>query len=414
MSLSPEAVAKLLAQPALSPPSGVTPDFDNPPNTNGLAWFVTTFCMVIATLCIFLRLYSRCWLDKTLRLEEVLMIGAYGAYWGTAYAGYALIYAPGYGIHTWNLHNKDLIRPLYLILVYGCCYSATLPLIKTAILLDWGRIFIPIDRRKNLFWWGCMTVIALQCLWGMPCIILLNAQCRPHEAIWKFYLPSKCYSLPSVMLTSASVQVVSDIAMFLLPQRIIWRLQMNWQKKIGISIIFGVGILASVAACLRLARTVDFARMADTMYLISPLLFWACAEMTCGFFIFSVPCLSKIIIASGMPRKVKRALGFSGQSNGPSNENPDHTPDYGSHPARKPSNHKPWMAPDSTYSRLEEGGIQLKTPGKSESQTTLHVGPQSHEQQPPLHVTCTSDISIVSESRSHAGNERDGTDHWTR
>jgi hypothetical protein len=37
-----------------------------------------------------------------------------GAYWGTAYAGYALIYTPGYGVHTWNLHNKDLIRPLYV------------------------------------------------------------------------------------------------------------------------------------------------------------------------------------------------------------------------------------------------------------------------------------------------------------
>lgn len=88
-----------------------------------------------------------------------------------------------------------------------------------------------------------MTVISVQCLWGLLCIILLNMQCRPHEAIWKFYLPSKCYSLPDVMLTSASVQVVSDIAMFLLPQRIIWGLQMNWQKKIGVSVIFGVGIL---------------------------------------------------------------------------------------------------------------------------------------------------------------------------
>jgi hypothetical protein len=68
-------------------------------------------------------------------------------------------------------------------------------------------------------------------------------QCRPHAAIWKFYLPSKCYSLPDVMLTSASVQVASDIIMFFLPQRIIWRLQMNWQKKLGVSIIFGVGIL---------------------------------------------------------------------------------------------------------------------------------------------------------------------------
>lgn len=37
-----------------------------------------------------------------------------GAYWGTAYAGYALIYTPGYYVHTWNLHNEDLIRPLYV------------------------------------------------------------------------------------------------------------------------------------------------------------------------------------------------------------------------------------------------------------------------------------------------------------
>jgi hypothetical protein len=49
--------------------------------------------------------------------------------------------------------------------------------------------------------------------------------------------------LPDVMLTSASVQVASDIIMFFLPQRNIWRLQMNWQKKLGVSVIFGVGIL---------------------------------------------------------------------------------------------------------------------------------------------------------------------------
>ncbi|KAJ5371216.1 uncharacterized protein N7496_007308 [Penicillium cataractarum] len=414
MSLSPEALAKLLAQPALSPPPGVTPNFDNPPNSNRLAWFVTTFCMVIATICLLLRLFSRCWLEKKLRIEEGLMICAYlkGAYWGTAYAGYALIYTPGYGVHTWNLHNKDLTRPLYLILIYGCCYSATLPLIKTAILLDWCRIFFPIDRARNLFWWGCTSIITLQCLWGVLCIILLNAQCRPHEAIWKFYLPSKCYSLPDVMLTSATVQVVSDIAMFLLPQRIIWRLHMNWQKKIGISIIFGVGILASVAACLRLARTVDFARDTDSMYLLSPLLFWACGEMTCGFFIFSVPCLSKIIVESGLPRKVKSSLGFSAKSTWPSNGTPDHPPTFGSNPVRKPSVHKPWTTTDSTYSRIQEGGIPLENTGKSESQTTLHVGPQSHEEQLPLHVTCTTNISIATESRSHSDSERDSKGNW--
>lgn len=45
------------------------------------------------------------------------------------------------------------------------------------------------------------------------------------------------------MLVSASIQVISDILMFVLPQKIIWGLQMNWQNKLGVSIIFGVGIL---------------------------------------------------------------------------------------------------------------------------------------------------------------------------
>lgn len=89
-----------------------------------------------------------------------------------------------------------------------------------------------------------MAVSFVQCLWGILCILLLNLQCRPHRAIWEFYVPSKCYSLPDVMLCSASVQVISDVCMFLLPQKMIWSLHMNWQKKMGISIIFGVGILS--------------------------------------------------------------------------------------------------------------------------------------------------------------------------
>lgn len=68
--MSPGVLAELLAAPALPAPEGVTPDFDNPPNKNGLAWFVTTFCMVVATMCLFLRIIVRLWLEKKLRVEE--------------------------------------------------------------------------------------------------------------------------------------------------------------------------------------------------------------------------------------------------------------------------------------------------------------------------------------------------------
>lgn len=71
---SEEALAEILAAPALPPPAGVTPNFDNPPNSNTLAWFVTTFCMVVATLCLLLRAYVKIWLDKKLRVEEGVLV----------------------------------------------------------------------------------------------------------------------------------------------------------------------------------------------------------------------------------------------------------------------------------------------------------------------------------------------------
>lgn len=62
---------------------------------------------------------------------------------------------------------------------------------------------------------------------------------------------------------------------------------------------------------MRLKTTVDFAKTTDQMYYIGPLLFWACAEMTCGFFILCVPCLPKIVADSSCCRRIRRVLGIS-------------------------------------------------------------------------------------------------------
>ncbi|KAJ4245488.1 hypothetical protein NW762_013997 [Fusarium torreyae] len=385
MAFPQQDLEKLLSAPALEPPPGVQPQFENPPNENPLAWGVTTFCMVIATLCLFLRAYGRIWLERK------------GAYWGTAYAAYALTWTPGYYVHTWDLVNGDLVRPLYLILVYGCCYSAVLPLIKTAILLDWCRIFVPGDKLKSPFWWGAMTIVFVQCIWGVLCVTLLNLQCRPHYAIWEFYVSSKCYDLPKVMLASASVQVISDIAMVLLPQRIIWSLHMKWQRKIGIVIIFGVGVIACVAACFRLAHTVTFSKEADTMWYIGPLLFWACGEMTCGFFILSVTTLPRIVAESGLSSKLKKVLGISLKSSGPSNLNVDN--EQSPRPLRLSRSGKS----SDNYYRLDEDGIPMTILDKSESQEKLNdKTAYSNAHKNAVHVTRETQITVTSTPNTNA------------
>lgn len=56
---------------------------------------------------------------------------------------------------------------------------------------------------------------------------------------------------------------------------------------------------ACIAAVVLLKTTVDFDGTQDQMYYIGPLLFWACAEMTCGFFILCVPYLPGLLADSG-------------------------------------------------------------------------------------------------------------------
>lgn len=109
-----------------------------------------------------------------------------------------------------------------------------LPSIKTVILLDWCRIFVVGSRIENTFWLSCMAIIALQWVWGLACIILLNLQCIPHTKIWEFYLPGKCISLHTIQLCSASIQLFSDLAMTCLPHKVVWGLQMTSEYFVSI------------------------------------------------------------------------------------------------------------------------------------------------------------------------------------
>ena len=137
-----------------------------------------------------------------------------------------MLETPGYFVHQWNLTIGDLVRTSWLVLLIGTFYQIVLPLVKTAILLEWMKILAPQGNRyKSVFWWGCVSVIVVQVVWAIACVILLNVQCTPHEAIWKLWMPRDlCFNLVPVQLGSGVVQLVCDVIMLLLPQKTIWNL----------------------------------------------------------------------------------------------------------------------------------------------------------------------------------------------
>lgn len=143
------------------------------------------------------------------------------------------------------------------------------------------------------------------------------------------------------------------------------------------------------------------------MYFIGPLLFWACAEMTCGFFILSVPCLPKLITESGLPRKLKEYLvGLSiSKSAGPSNGNSEIGARSESH-LRKASN---------SYYKIGDDDTRMSNFDRSESQEHLHEGYNTQDGKNGMQVTRMTHIAVTSDSQSGSSNSlRDNVTPWTR
>ncbi|KAJ3467866.1 hypothetical protein MRS44_005430 [Fusarium solani] len=155
---------------------------------------------------------------------------------------------------------------------------------------------------------GCTIVTFVQITANIAIIVALNLQCTPDEAMWDFRVEAKCFNLFHPQVSSATIHLM------LLPQRVIWKLNMGWKKRLGVSVIFSLGLLACISAAFRLASTVAYGDSEDDVFNPGPLIFRTTAEMTCGFFIIYAPCGPMILRESGVLAKIKKVIGMATRS----------------------------------------------------------------------------------------------------
>ena len=65
-----EQLQVLLNGPAGTPPVGITPNFDGPPNLNAFVTLTLTFCVTFTTLAVFMRMYTKLFLIRSIAYED--------------------------------------------------------------------------------------------------------------------------------------------------------------------------------------------------------------------------------------------------------------------------------------------------------------------------------------------------------
>jgi hypothetical protein len=127
-------------------------------------------------------------------------------------------------------------------------YGLSVMLIKVAILLSWIRLFVPNKHRPAFFWISHALIWSNVLLYSTGTIIGLT-HCKLVEHFAMTDLGARAFDehcskmMSDYTKASGFINLVSDMIVLLLPQRVIWKLHVSWKQKIGMSLLFVVGIL---------------------------------------------------------------------------------------------------------------------------------------------------------------------------
>ncbi|KAF1952998.1 hypothetical protein CC80DRAFT_537793 [Byssothecium circinans] len=290
------AKAAFYRGPAMKAPPGETYNFINPPNKNAESYGIVITGTALSTIAILLRLYSRLFVGKRvgLRIEDYLAVSAWAIFIPWVYYILNLISSAGVFIHQWNVRYVTLMDFLYTTDACSIIYGVVMGLGKTAILLDWLHIFVP-HRQKNPMAYTIYIIMGLNAAYYFAGTVVYIIPCIPRRKFWDATVPGHCIKVHAASVASGGINLVSDIVMLAIPQKIIWGLHVTNSRKAGISALFSIGVFACVCAIARLVCSIKlFLNHEDITYVMSPVGLWTLGEMASLFFILGVPCLSRI------------------------------------------------------------------------------------------------------------------------
>jgi len=105
--------------------------------------------------------------------------------------------------------------------------------------------------------WACQVLIWLNIVFYFVILVLVNMACTPYAYSWNKLIPggscsSRGINTAYTNLSSSIFNLIVDVLILLIPQRAIWKLQIkNRKRKVGVALVFTIGILGIVAAALR-------------------------------------------------------------------------------------------------------------------------------------------------------------------
>ena len=115
-------------------------------------------------------------------------------------------------------------------------YSITTPVIKLSVIIFYRRIFVTKEFKMM-----ADGLIVMCVLWGAATFLSSALQCRPLKAFWDITIQGQCFDSIKFVLGVQGVNIFLDVAILLLPMKMVWGLHRPWQERLALSGVFLLG-----------------------------------------------------------------------------------------------------------------------------------------------------------------------------
>ncbi|KAJ5766807.1 uncharacterized protein N7511_004423 [Penicillium nucicola] len=205
---------------------------------------------ILGGIAVLLRLWSR-WLSRSaLTSDDCFILAGYVLAVSQSVTSWYYIKTNYVGIHIWDVPKDYNPRPgLVWNFANQLIYNPALTLVKVSILLFLRRLDSRSRIVKYLIWSSMAVVVGL-----FVTVILVDIfQCHPVAYVYDQTIPGgKCINQGAFYVSTAALNLFTDLMVLSIPIIITWRLQMPLRRKIAVCIILCLGGVATAIGVWRI------------------------------------------------------------------------------------------------------------------------------------------------------------------
>ncbi|KIW88593.1 uncharacterized protein Z519_10639 [Cladophialophora bantiana CBS 173.52] len=246
----------------------------------------------VNSVIIIIRLIVRAFVVEHVAVDDYLMVAA--GLFADAFSAMSIVgLRYGLGKHIYDLpqdsrlvdNTKKVIQTLWTCQIM---YVTALMLVKISIVASYLRVFPTTVFRRIMYALG----VAIIAVW--ICSILVTIfQCHPVRSAWDFTLPRDCLQIVTFYYFTTAFSIFTDFLLCTLPLPVFFRLKLPARQKYIVSLLFAVGLFATVASALRISVLKSVDSLDVTMGSVSTMK-WSVVEVGTGIVCACIPCLKPL------------------------------------------------------------------------------------------------------------------------